>query len=146
RIGGVPELRGVVWHHRLQGTFIDHPAMHPLLKRMQELGLPAFVHTIAESGMEAFWRLEEIAAAFPDLPFVALDAFSGPGQSHWALSVARRRPNILLETGALISVGHTLDRCIGELGDERIIFGSDFYAHPPTYFHPAALYEILAAP
>src|SRR5207249_4467381 len=70
-------LEGVVWHNRFQGVAVDHPYMRPLLKKVSELGLVPFIHTNAESNMEAAWRLERLAHEFPELTFVALDALAG---------------------------------------------------------------------
>jgi hypothetical protein len=55
--------------------------MWPFLERLAEHGGLAFVHIVADSAFEAPWRLEMLADAFPNLTFVALDAFSS-GTAH----------------------------------------------------------------
>jgi len=87
-------LEGVVWHHRFQGTAVDHQLMRPLLKKVSELKLVPVVHTNAESNLEAVWRLERLALEFPELNFVSLDALTTNVNSQLVLDIAKRTPNI----------------------------------------------------
>ncbi len=49
--------------------------------------------------MEAPWRLQVLAQEFPQLTFIALDAFFSYEQSLEALHLAERTPNILWDVG-----------------------------------------------
>jgi predicted TIM-barrel fold metal-dependent hydrolase len=99
RCHGELGLQGLSWHHRLQGCFIDNKWMRPILRRMADLGMVPVIHTNAESKLEAPWRLQVLAQEFPELTFIALDAFFSYEQSLEALHLAERTPNILWDVG-----------------------------------------------
>lgn len=139
-------LNGVVWHHRFQGTFINDKRMHPFLLTLAEYQIPAFIHLFAESTMEAPWGLEALAEQYPQITFVALDAFSSSTQSKIMMGIAKRCPNILLETGAVFPLGRIIEEAVARFGSERVLFGTDLYLDPVMYHYPHVLYEILEAP
>jgi predicted TIM-barrel fold metal-dependent hydrolase len=136
-------LDGVVWHHRFQGTFISHAAMHPLQRKLAEYRLPAVIHLFAESTMEAPWGLEALAERHPDVTFVGLDAFTGVTHAQYATGVARRCPNVLLETAGAFPLGRLLDEFVERLGSTRLLFGTDLYLAPPMWHRPYGMYEVL---
>lgn len=146
RIAEKLKLDGIVWHHRFQGAFISDRRMHPFLRTVAEYRLPAFVHVFAESTMEAPWGLEALAEQHPDVTFVAIDAFSGATQSRYMMGIAKRCPNVLLETAAAFPLGRIIEEFVASLGSERLLFGTDLYLNPPMYHYPHVLYEILQAP
>lgn len=51
-------MKGIVWHHRFQGAFLNHSAMDMFLERIRFHRVLAFVHIIAESTLELHgdWR------------------------------------------------------------------------------------------
>ena len=138
-------LVGLTLHHRFAGKVIDHPIMWPVLEALREAGLPALIHCLAESTLEALWRLERLAADFPEVTFVALGALSSPSSIQWAIHVGRFHPNIWFDTAVLLPVGTMLESFCEEVGADRLIYGSDLYVDPPTYRFPFALFEILAS-
>jgi hypothetical protein len=138
------KLQGVVWHHRFQGVAVDHSLMRPLLKKVSELELVPVVHTNAESNMEAVWRLERLAVEFSELTFLSLDALTTNANSQLALDIARRTPNILFDTAHVRGSAY-VRQFVEAAGSHRLIFGSLFYSHPPSYEHCATLEEIKAA-
>lgn len=137
---------GFVWHHHFLGTFINDPAMSGALERIRAHRLPVFVHVIAGSFLESLWRLGELADAFGDVTFVALDAFSHPDQAGSLRGFARQHPNVLFDTAAASSIAHFMPDFIAEVGAERLLFGSDFYSSPRMFAVPFALYELLNSP
>jgi predicted TIM-barrel fold metal-dependent hydrolase len=137
-------LEGVVWHHRFQGVAIDHQLMRPLLKKVSELGLVPFVHTNAESNLEAVWRLERLALEFPELTFVAMDALTTNVNSQLVLDIAKRTPNILFDTAHVRSSGY-IRQFVETVGSHRLVFGSLFYSYPASYKHCTTLDEVKAA-
>src|SRR5919106_5840833 len=137
-------LEGVVWHNRFQGMVIDHPLMRPLLKKVSELGLVPLIHTNAESNMEAVWRLERLAAEFPELTFLAMDALTTNANSKLALDVAKRTPNILFDTAHIRSSAY-IRQFVETVGSRRLIFGSLFYSYPASYERCASLEEVKTA-
>ena len=137
------DVAGFVWHHHFIGTFINDPGMFPLLERIRTHRLPVFVHVIAGSFLESPWRLGELAAAFPDVTFVALDAFSSTDQAASLRGFAHQHPNVVFDTAAATSIAHFMPAFIAEVGAERLLFGSDFYTNPRLSQVPYSLYELL---
>jgi uncharacterized protein len=125
-------LQGVVWHNRFQGVAVDHELMRPLLRRVSALGLVAFVHTNAESNMEAAWRLERLAREFPEVTFFGMDALHGNAHGQMTLEIAKRTPNIIWDTSGAHSA-HFLKRFVEEAGSEKLVLGSTYYSYPPSY-------------
>lgn len=135
--------RGVVWHHHFQGTVVDDPRMDPLIQRLGHHGIPALVHVLAESFLEAPWRLQALARRFPEVEFVALDGFSSGPQAQQVLTIARDCPNLSFDTGVSISVAHGFRRFVEEIGPHRLLLGTDYYSSPPLFSIPFPLYELL---
>jgi len=128
-------LNGIVWHHRFQGVFLDDPLMRPILHRMGDLDLVAFIHTNGESNIEAAWRLERLAQEFPDVSFVAMDAFGGGNSnSLMAIEIAKRNHNIVWDTSGL-SKPDLVRRFVGQAGSEKLVLGKTYYSSPPSYWH-----------
>ncbi|MCL8207335.1 MAG: amidohydrolase family protein [Actinomycetia bacterium] len=137
-------VNGLVFHHRFQGGPINAANMYPILDAARGYHRPIFVHVIAESQLESPWRLEELADAYPDVTFVALDAFSSPSQSQWMSYIATKHANIYFETGAMTSVGNRLAMFLARHGSDRLIYGSDCYMTPRGYAVPHPKNELLA--
>jgi predicted TIM-barrel fold metal-dependent hydrolase len=125
-------LDGVVWHNRFQGIAVDHEFMRPLLRRVSELGLVAFVHTNAESNMEAAWRLERLAREFPTVTFFGMDALHGNAHGQMTLEIAKRTPNVIWDNSGAHNA-RFLKRFVEEAGSDKLVLGSTYYSYPPSY-------------
>jgi len=134
-------LKGISFHTRFQGVSIDSPWVRRYLERMGELGLVPFVHAVGESAAEALWKIDNIAADFPDLVMVVLDAFSTFEQSAFVVRVAGRRPNLVFDT-ALAHGWAFPAQVVAELGATRIVYGSDLYSSTGS---PLDMYHVLDA-
>ena len=94
---------------------------------MAALGLVPFVHAADASRDEDWWKVQDFADAIPEVPVVALDAFTTSEKSWEALRVARQTPNLYFDTS--VSSGlHFVLPVLNEVGPERIIFGTDQYS------------------
>ena len=125
-------LRGVAWHHRFQGCYIDSRWMWPTLQRMGELRLVPMVHTNAESSLEANWRLQRLALDFPDLTLVAMDALWTYERARHVLMTAGVTPNIVWDLGGPVSYV-SIDEWVERTGSTTLCFsggGSDTAAGP----------------
>lgn len=97
------KLDGVSWHHRFSGCTIDSKWMWPILERMRELKLTPVIHTNAESHFEAAWQLQRLARDFPDMEFLAQDAFYAYERGNHILGSAKLSPNIVWDIGGVVS-------------------------------------------
>jgi predicted TIM-barrel fold metal-dependent hydrolase len=145
RCAGELGMKGIVWHHRFQGTVIDHPMMDTFLERVATHRIPAFIHIIADSTLESPWRLEILADRHRAVTFVALDGFSSPDHAHWMPHIASRHANVLFDTGVMISVAHLIESFVRQVGAHRLLLGTDFYATPKLFNHPFPIYELVAS-
>jgi predicted TIM-barrel fold metal-dependent hydrolase len=104
---------------------LAHPADHPttaLLRQASGLGVPALFH----GGDEPFTtplELEHAAAAVPEASII-FGHMGGYLHAGDAIEVARRRPNVYLETSVMPRPG-LIRRAVTELGPERVLFASD---------------------
>jgi predicted TIM-barrel fold metal-dependent hydrolase len=137
-------LEGVVWHNRFQGVAVDHQYMRPLLKKVSELGLVPFLHTNAESNMEAAWRLERLANEFPELTFIAMDALSANAHGAMVVEIAKRTPNVIWDNSGSHN-SRLLLRLVEEAGSDKLALGSTYYSSPPSYRRNHALDVLLDA-
>ena len=145
RIAEDLRLDGVAWHNRFQGTSLGDRRMHALVEPLADYGLPAFVHVMSESTLEAPWALEELARAHPEVTFVACDAFSGITQTKYIEGVAERCPNVMFDTAMCIPLGRPLEIFVRKFGADRLMFGTDVYTEPDLYAHCQVLDELRAS-
>lgn len=139
-------LRGAVWHHRFQGTFLDHPHMPALLRTCADLGVPAFIHVVSSSNLEAPWRLERLLDTCPDTTIVVLDAFSSDRAGE-ITNLAKRFDRVHCDLGAMSSaIGWLLQEYLDTIGADRLLLGTDLYVAPRTYYFPYAISEVLHLP
>jgi predicted TIM-barrel fold metal-dependent hydrolase len=134
----------VVWHNRFQGVAVDHELMRPLLRKMSQIGLTPFVHTNAESNIEAAWRLERLANEFPEMTFIGMDALAGRARGLMAIEIAKRTPNIIWDTSG-VHDARFIRRFVEEAGSEKLVLGSTYYSSPPSYRHNTALEQVREA-
>lgn len=137
---------GIQYHCRFQGVATDHPRMYRHLEVIGELGMVPFVHSHADSGFEAPLGVHRLAAAFPDLPIVVLDACSGYHHSLECLALAERHPNLYFDTALAYNL-MPLVELVNRFGPGRVLFGSDLYSHPHTFrtaHTPAAITAALS--
>jgi predicted TIM-barrel fold metal-dependent hydrolase len=137
------KLRGAAWHHAQCGVAIDHPSMRPILKTMQELQLVPFMH-VHWRPYESIDRLEVVAEEFPEITFVALAALATREDTEQAAQIAKRRKNILFDTGPIVfdrEIG--IERFVKRFGANRVLFGSDLYAMQPSYRKPTTTLEVI---
>jgi predicted TIM-barrel fold metal-dependent hydrolase len=115
-------VRGIKLH---PATTLVHPAdprSVAVLRRCGELGLPVLFHC----GDEPYTTPQAIALAAEQAPActVVLGHMGGYYHVSEALRVARRHPNIYLETSAM-PYPWLIREAVQLLGAERVIFGSD---------------------
>ena len=138
-------LSGVAWHTRFQRTTSDSPRILDTLEAIGDvLGLHAF-HCVAESELEAPWRLFHIASKFPDLDLLALSSLGSLSQCEEMLFYCEQFGNVTVDTGAMLNVGGWIERLVKALGMERLMVGTDLYVDPEVLVHRSALIAVEEA-
>lgn len=135
------KFRGVVWHHQFTGVAIDSPIMRVILKKMEELKLIPFIHTM-DPPFEDIWMMDAIATDFPNMTMVVMDSFGYHRPNiEPAFKVGKKHKNLLFDTGPCLGLFREIgvERFVKELGADRFLFGSDLYATYPSYRHNVTL-------
>ena len=135
---------GMSFHHRYLGMNLNDPRMLPLLEIAQGHQKLALMHVIAESEMEAPWRLFSLARRFPSLRFIALDGFSSPQQAAYLLDAAGDYPNVWYDTGVATAVAHGFEKFIETHGADRLMIGTDNYSGPRNFYTTFPIEELRA--
>lgn len=120
RIAGL--LRREVRELGLKGLKLHRLPTREVLDVVAELNIPILYHP------EKVANFHMIAAEYPQIPFIMAHLGSFASQN-WtehleAVSIARRYPNVYLETSGVVFFKF-LELAVKELGAEKIIFGSD---------------------
>ncbi|MCU1617895.1 MAG: hypothetical protein JWO98_5435 [Frankiales bacterium] len=137
---GLPEIRriaelgliGVSYHARFQGVAANDGWILRHLEVMAELGLVPFVHSYAESALEAPLLIADLARAHPELTIMVLDGLSSYHHTLECIALAERHDNVVFDT-AMAFNPLALVQLSAAVGAHRLLFGSDIYSHPHTF-------------
>ena len=124
---------GILWHNRLQACYVDSPWMRRCVRVASEEGLVPFIHCHRGSLLESPWRLERLAAEFPDTTFLVLDGLSGGEETELFYDIIQRRENILFDTGMWTVGTRKVNEVTHVMGAHRLVFGSTLYSSPQGY-------------
>jgi uncharacterized protein len=124
-------FKGIKLHPLIHAFLPDDEIVHPIMEEARSAGVPVLIH----SGHAPFslpWSIGELAERFRDVTIVMLHMGHGHGvYIKAAIDTARRFDNIYLETSGMPM--HTkIKEAIETLGEERVMYGSDFPFHDPT--------------
>lgn len=115
-----------------QFKFTD-PAVFPVAEKCIQRGIPFLGHsafltdpkTIAlqprTSNAEDFCAL---ARRYPELILI-LGHINGGGDWEWAIRALRECPAVFLDTSGSVLEDDAIDRCVRELGHQRVLFATD---------------------
>lgn len=113
---------------------VDDEWMYPVIERAAEYGMVILIHCDAE-------EIGHLASLFPHAIFVMAhmgNTAYARGDWHRAITVARRYPNIYLDTSTSSTDFDCMETAVAILGAERLVFGSDW----PLFHHEFALARI----
>jgi predicted TIM-barrel fold metal-dependent hydrolase len=117
--------------------------MHPILQQVAQLGLIPFIH-VGLKPYESLTKLEVLAEEFPQITFVALAAMAREEDAEQALEMAKRRKNVLFDTGPVIYARERgVEGLIRRIGSDRLMLGSDLYALRPSYRKATTTLDII---
>lgn len=121
-------LKGVVWRHRAQGIYADHPVMLRFFARALDNGLVPMVHATLSTN-ETLWRYKRIADRFAGHEIVVLGALYEWEQKLEILAEPEAAPNLIYDT-AQVTAPSIIEEMAENLGEHRIVFGSGFEYRP----------------
>ena len=123
RIADELKMAGLVWRHQNTACSQNVPVMTRFVARAAERGLLPMLHVTPLSGNETLWRVWHLAEQFPQVPMVALGAFSNWDQAGEAANPELRTESALRHVGSCKRARITW--CVAaRLGPDRLVFGS----------------------
>jgi hypothetical protein len=111
---------------------IDDPVMYPLIERCIEWQIPILMHAGHPMDDETRTRQPNISDAshfaraaqrYPEAIFI--EGHGGGGDWEWALKHLRECPSVYLDTSGSVVDEGIVDRCVAELGANRLLFATD---------------------
>jgi len=110
------------------GVPADAPESLAVIAEAARRGLPLFLHTWGQAGVESACA---VARAFPDMG-VFLFHMGGNAWRH-AIERAREHPNLMLEIISTIPEARRIKEAVETLGAERVFFGTDMTLLTPAF-------------
>ena len=121
-------MKGLKLHPAATSWHANSPLVYPVVEKAIELGLPMLFH----SGRDEYshpHNLGELAKKYPDATFIM--AHIGEEAIIEGIEVARQCHNVYLDTAGSYNLYRILHQAIDRVGEDRILFGSDFPAYNP---------------
>lgn len=124
-------FRGLKFHPHLDQRNADDPAMDPFLALARRRRVPVQVHTAADEPSKPE-RVAALAARFPDVPIVMVHSGLGVQDRRAVLELARRNPNLYLETSWLSA--DWVVAAMDAVDSSRTLFGTDTSVDGPGHW------------
>ena len=122
------DMKGLKLHPTANAWHANSPLVYPVIEKAIELNLPMLFH----SGKDEYshpHNLGELAKRYPEAVFIM--GHMGEEAVIEGIEVARQYENIFLDTTGSYNLYRILHRAIDRVGEDRIVFGSDFPAYNP---------------
>lgn len=114
-------VKGLKLHCEIHAQPLSGDGYRWALGSSADHGLPLLVHTLPSRDLPA---LPKLLDAHPNAKFIFAHHF-GPENLDQALPIIKGRPNAWVDTCISLLPTGTVERLVAELGEERVLFGSD---------------------
>lgn len=125
------KFKGIKLHPLIHAFLPNDEAVYPIMEEARSAKLPVLIH----SGHPPYslpWSIGELAENFRDVTIVMLHMGHGHGvYIQAAINTARKYDNIYLETSGM-PMHSKIKEAVDLLGDNRVMYGSDFPFHDPS--------------
>ncbi|MEV6964316.1 amidohydrolase family protein [Hamadaea sp. NPDC051192] len=121
-----PRFAGIKLHPSLHHYALTGPRYAAAFEYAELTGCPVLTHTYAGSEWDDLSVVAAVAERYPSVTILAGHSGITPTGFDSAIAVARRMPNVVLEVCGSFMRGEDIIRMVGELGADRVVFGSDF--------------------
>jgi len=120
-------MKGVKIHPHQHSCPITDPRYRPVFEGAKRYGYPILSHSDTRESEDSPEMFLDLAHKYPEVNFIIGHSGNTPRGLEIALEVAKKRPNIYLDTsGWAFSRPGALEYAVEEIGAKRILFGSDF--------------------
>lgn len=122
------KYRDVYVGFKMLSDYHLHPLSGQNYKPVWEMAdskrLLVLVHTWGGSKFDGYEELCKVASSYPNARILAGHSLHGDWDN--AIRLAKDFPNVYLELTAVLDERGILERFVGELGSDKVIFGTDF--------------------
>jgi len=119
-------MKGLKLHPTFSQYYADSPLVYPVVEKAIELNMPMLFHC----GSDEYSHprlLGNLAKRYPEGTFIM--AHMGEDAICEGVQVAGQNKNIMVDTAGLYNLYDILNYAIHFIGEDRILFGSDFPAY-----------------
>lgn len=124
-------LDGVMWHNRWQKAEPHAPIMYDLVERVEEYNGVVALHIIAQSMINAPWRVFQLIEDFPEVQFLLLSSLATGEQFEYMNYRVPEFDNVMCDTAIANNLTRKTEKFVTESGSKKLIFGTDYYTRPP---------------
>jgi len=121
-------MMGLKLHPTFNQYYADSPLVYPVVEKAIELNMPMLFHCGSDEYSHPR-NLGNLAKRYPEATFIM--GHMGEDAVYEAVQVASQYKNIIPDTAGLYNLYDILNYAIYYIGEDRIIFGSDFPAYNP---------------
>ncbi len=121
-------MKGLKLHPAANHYPSNSPLVFPVVEKAIEFDIPMLFHCSGDAFSNPH-NLGDLAKKFPKATIIL--GHIGEDACFEAIEVARECGNIYLDTTGYFNLYHLLHRAIDRVGEDRIVFGTDFVACNP---------------
>lgn len=128
RVANRLNMKGLKFHPAANRYHANSPEVFPVVEKAIQLRLPMLFH----SGHDEYshpHNLGDLAKRYPEGVFIM--GHMGEEAVFEGIETAANRENIFLDTTGSLNLYHIMHRAIRKVGEDRILFGTDFVACNP---------------
>lgn len=125
------DFRGIKLHPLQHAYVADDELLDPIMQTAEALKLPVFIHC-GHPPYSLPWSIALLAERFPNVKVVMIHMGHGHGvYIDASLKMAKRYSNLYLEMSGM-PMNSKIKQAYDEVGNDRIMFGTDAPFHHPT--------------
>ncbi|MHB0857698.1 MAG: amidohydrolase family protein [Anaerolineae bacterium] len=122
---------GLKYHPTLHGRSLSDPGYEPAWRYAEAHDLPILTHTWEKNDLCGPEAIRKVAERYPDVKLLLGHSCHADWDA--AVQLARDFPNLYLELTAVFDDGGVLEKLVGEVGSQRLLFGVDLPWFDPQH-------------
>jgi hypothetical protein len=112
---------------------INEPVQFPVIERCIDLGVPVLMHAghptdapeiSSQPRISSGEHFVEVAKRYPEALLIC-GHIGGGGDWEWQIKALREAPSVFLDTSGTVIDAGIIERCVRDLGAERLLFATD---------------------
>lgn len=123
-----PQMKGIKLHPAINKYYVDSPVVNPIMEMAVAADMPLLFHCGADEYSHPR-KLGHLAQQFKQAKIIM--GHMGEEAVVEGIQVAKENPNIFLDTAGSYNRYNIMVEAINYVGEERILFGTDFPAYNP---------------